>query len=204
MNVIYIVGFVTGILYIVFDFIYESISYYVIFKPMPILSISSYTFSRNNYIITIGLLFGSLGDIFLIYENDLYFKLGLGSFLIGHIFYLIYFFNNARFNKVGAILSIIIFIVSMGVTFIIFPKLQNDLIMPVGIYIFVIMVMAISASFYNIYTAIGAVLFLISDSIIAINKFVFSIPLSSLWIMILYYLGQWGIGYGACKKRSEF
>lgn len=66
-----------------------------------------------------------------------------------------------------------------------------------------ITIMTLSTLFYknfNYYSFLGAVLFLISDTLIAINKFISPIPYAQIGIMFLYYLGQWGIGYGGCKK----
>jgi len=42
---------------------------------------------------------------------------------------------------------------------------------------------------------------MLSDSIIAINKFVFEITLSGLWIMITYTLAQWLITIGVVKMK---
>lgn len=202
MNVIHVVGFVSAFLYLIFDYIYNVVSYYVILKPMPIWSLSSYCFSHNRYLVSLGLFFGSLGDIFLTYSYvEEYFLMGLFSFFIGHILYIIYFSDGVGFNRQGFIMSLIIFFTTMVVSYYIIPYIPLKLLLPVGIYIYVIMIMGITASFYNLYTAFGALFFLISDSIIAIDKFLIPIDNSSLWIMIFYYIGQWGIGYGACRKK---
>jgi len=46
----------------------------------------------------------------------------------------------------------------------------------------------------------GAILFMLSDSVIAVNKFVLEIPLSGLWIMTTYTLAQWLITVGGILK----
>jgi uncharacterized membrane protein YhhN len=38
--------------------------------------------------------------------------------------------------------------------------------------------------------AIGACVFMLSDSLIAINRFVQPLPLASLWVLSTYYLAQ--------------
>ena len=51
-------------------------------KPLPIWCLAIYTYQKKNALLTVGLLFGSLGDIFLTNSEEVYFKLGLSSFLI--------------------------------------------------------------------------------------------------------------------------
>lgn len=175
-------------------------------KPLPIWCLAIYTYQKKNALLTVGLLFGSLGDIFLTNSVEVYFKLGLSSFLIGHIFYIIYFIKNFKFNFKGLLISLIILFASIGVSYWIIPNLQQDLKIPVLVYIFVITTMAITTNFYqywNIYAIVGAVLFLISDSMIAINQFVQPFPYAQLGIMLFYYLGQWGIAYGGCRKIKD-
>ncbi len=41
--------------------------------------------------------------------------------------------------------------------------------------------------------AIGAMLFMLSDSLLAWNRFHAAIPLSSLWVLSTYYLAMWWI-----------
>ncbi|MCX7811231.1 MAG: lysoplasmalogenase [Leptospiraceae bacterium] len=197
------VGITGGILYIFLNHIFGSFLLDFLIKPLPIWCLAIYTYQKKNALLTVGLLFGSLGDIFLTNSEEVYFKLGLSSFLIGHIFYIIYFIKYFKFNFKGLLISLIILFASIGVSYWIIPNLQQDLKIPVLVYIFVITTMAITTNFYqywNIYAVVGAVLFLISDSMIAINQFVQPFPYAQLGIMLFYYLGQWGIAYGGCRK----
>jgi len=103
-------------------------------KPLPIWCLAIYTYKKKNALLTVGLLFGSLGDIFLTNSEEVYFKLGLSSFLIGHIFYIIYFIKNFKFNFKGLLISLIILLIlfaSIGVSYWIIPNLQQDLKIPV-------------------------------------------------------------------------
>jgi uncharacterized membrane protein YhhN len=190
-----------GMLQVIFPFDF-------LLKPIPIWCIAYFCYSNKIYLITTGLLFGSLGDIFLTFQNrnEFFFMLGLGSFLIGHIFYIIYFIKNFKFHTIGLGISIVITISSIGISNILLPTLPENLTLPVLIYIIVISLMVISTTFYhnfNYFAIIGAILFLISDTIIAWNKFIKPIPFAHLYIMLLYYLGQWGIGFGSCKINKE-
>jgi uncharacterized membrane protein YhhN len=53
------------------------------------------------------------------------------------------------------------------------------------------------------FVLIGAILFIISDSLIAINKFAFSIPLSDLWVMSTYIAAQYLIVQGVLLERNK-
>jgi uncharacterized membrane protein YhhN len=52
------------------------------------------------------------------------------------------------------------------------------------------------------FVLIGAILFIISDSLIAINKFAYSIPLSGLWVMATYIAAQYLIVEGVLLGRN--
>ena len=41
--------------------------------------------------------------------------------------------------------------------------------------------------------ALGGALFMLSDSLLAFNKFDAPLPLASLWILLSYWLAQWSI-----------
>jgi uncharacterized membrane protein YhhN len=57
-----------------------------------------------------------------------------------------------------------------------------------------------SASFW--YVAVGATLFVLSDSMIAVSRFVAPFPMSGILIMVTYAVGQYLIVEGFLKKNS--
>jgi uncharacterized membrane protein YhhN len=71
---------------------------------------------------------------------------------------------------------------------------------PVSVYVAVIVVMAIAAYLLTqrvaALTFIGAVLFMISDSYLAFNKFYSPLPLSGIVVMSTYIAAQWCIAKG--------
>lgn len=205
-NFLLILGLLSGIGFIVIDNLFENSIFHILLKPIPIFCITYYCFINKKFILSSGLLFGALGDILLTQNKEIFFIFGLVSFLIGHILYSVYFFMNSSFNKQGLFLSVITFALSIALSLYIVPAVEEKLKLPVIFYIVGISIMVISTTFYkkfNYFSFLGAVLFLISDSLIAINKFITPIPFAHLWIMILYYLGQWGIGYGGCKQEIK-
>lgn len=160
---------------------------------------------------TIGVVFCLAGDIFLMIPKDL-FIFGLLAFLVGQICYIVGFSDQAPyFNLFGAVI-IIILGSYMGW---LFPKLSNglktmgkkQLLIPVFIYAMVISVMVYSALMtWNragwpdvaaLFASIGAILFYASDSILAWNRFVKTIPNGRILNMMTYHLGQFGIVFAA-------
>jgi uncharacterized membrane protein YhhN len=153
-----------------------------------------------------------LGDIFLLLDNgsSIWFMLGLISFLVAHIFYIILFIRIRRKNqprKKWNILVIILLAAYVGFFFyLLYPGL-GSLKVPVIIYALVLAAMlgtafhafAITKQTYGMITVVGAFLFLVSDSLLAINKFYTSFFLSSVLIMFTYALAQLFIVLGVSK-----
>ena len=52
------------------------------------------------------------------------------------------------------------------------------------------------------WTAVGAGVFMLSDSLIAINKFLQPVPLAPLWILASYYAAQLLIVHNVCRTQS--
>jgi uncharacterized membrane protein YhhN len=177
----------------------------IITKPMlmPALALFFYfsTFQTNhtqlrNWVL-FALLFAWLGDVFLMFVpiNPVFFIIGLGAFLIMQIGYIIVFkpISNINLQKnLHFVLPILLF--SATVLFCLLPNLGGFKI-PVICYFFAILCMVFaSLNFVNSkinIIFIGAVFFMISDSLIAVNKFLFALPLAGLWIMATYILAQW-------------
>lgn len=161
--------------------------------------VSTRSFRENSAFIA-ALVFSLLGDILLMLPSENLFLFGLGSFLITHLFYIAVFRKKATFKPfltVAFLISVIGFFL-----LILNNKIPQALTLPVLIYMFVITVMGITASSINgnkiaIYSlSIGAILFIISDSLITLNKFTTPIPYPTLLIMSTYGIGQFLITKG--------
>src|ERR1039457_4679552 len=61
---------------------------------------------------------------------------------------------------------------------------------------------AILARFENPWVAVGAILFLISDSLLAVNKFKTPVPYRDFLVWSTYYAGQYGIAVGFLATNS--
>ncbi|EON75126.1 hypothetical protein ADIS_4297 [Lunatimonas lonarensis] len=150
-----------------------------------------------------GLVFSIAGDSLLLFSN--LFLYGLGAFLMTHICYIIAFkltqnhgFNPLKVNFVQTFLfNLPIYIAAAFVYFLIRKNLQ-DLQVPVVIYIMAIVMMTTmarerfgrtnAASFWQVF--LGAVLFLVSDSILALNRFYQPIEDAGVLIMGTYTMAQ--------------
>lgn len=137
------------------------------------------------------LLFAFLGDVFLLVPGDspLYFQLGLGSFLVMQFAYIRLFHLRSRGFWHWSLLPIAIYVVSL-LSFL-WPHLAEGLRIPVLVYAVALGAMlyfGIKLSDQVIFW--GALLFVISDSLLALGKFYYAIPGNSFWVMSTYILAQ--------------
>lgn len=153
----------------------------------------------------ISLFFSSLGDIFLCIHEEKLFIQGLFSFLVSHILYSIAFYSQFNSNlvltKIHFILNITLVVYAVIMSKILTPKLGN-LKIPVYIYMSALIIMGIGAihtGFSNYILISGVILFIISDSFLAIQKFLRTFKGINHLIWLTYYLGQLFIVFGALK-----
>jgi alkylglycerol monooxygenase len=165
------------------------------FRPSHLRSTS---LARKSTMLLLGAITFSLGgDVFLMLPGD-YFIPGLASFLVAHIFYIVLFRQDSHwFANRRALLAVI------GVGGIMYIILWNQLSegalkIAVACYVTVISVMVAQAigratqlqSSNAIWVAWAAGIFMLSDTMIAINKFLMPIPMADLWILATYYTAQ--------------
>jgi len=158
--------------------------------------------------IILALIFSWAGDVFLMFEsaNGNFFIFGLAAFLIAHIFYILFYENVIRKEGLRKnywwFLPVIIYYIAL--IYILSPHL-GDMKLPVRIYGIVISYMLIQAlqtgGIKNRGAATsmiaGAVLFITSDSILAISKFYESFEYAGMAIMLTYGIAQLLITLGA-------
>ena len=160
------------------------------------------------------LVFSWLGDITLQLQerNDLFFMIGLSCFLLAQVMYLIAFFsikgeNVLFFKKVYLIVPVILY--GAILIYILYDGL-GEMKIPVIIYAAVILTMLTSAMNREkkvnkqsyILVLVGAILFVLSDSMIAINKFGYPFILSRVAIMTTYITAQYLIVVGCLKQYN--
>lgn len=180
-------------------------------KPLILIGLILYFFQITKPIastlltksILSALIFSWIGDILLMWPH--LFVYGLGSFLMAHICYIIGFKlaqkSETRIQQVDFVrtffFNLPIYLVAAFTFYLINPNLGN---MKVPVITYIIVIVSIvatardrfkkcdSASFWQVF--IGAVLFFISDGIIALSKFYQAFPESGVLIMGTYATAQ--------------
>lgn len=150
-----------------------------------------------------------LGDFFFIDEsNMLFFSLGMGSFILGKLFYILNFshYSDFKFTKLFPLILICI-VYGFGVMHFILPNL-NEFYVPVILYFFVALMVLIFAflrqwyvnkkSFFIVFS--GVVISLISDTLIAIDTFAIrDFIYENIATMLFYGLSQYLIVFGVTE-----
>jgi alkylglycerol monooxygenase len=137
------------------------------------------------------------GDVFLMLPGN-YFIPGLASFLVAHLFYIALFRQGVPwFPSRRALLG------TLGVGAAMYAWVWGGLADPVlkvavAAYVSVIALMVAQAigragvvrDAHATAVGLGACVFMVSDALIAINRFVQPLPLVSLWVLASYYTAQ--------------
>ena len=139
-------------------------------------------------------------------KNEIFFLLGLASFLIAHIFYIVFFhYVRVRENVKSNPWLLVIVVVYYAVLISWLSPFLGEMKLPVRIYGIVISIMFMLAMhMFSIKNKIagkwmiwGALLFVISDSVLAINEFYQPFEAANVIIMLTYGLAQLFIVKGA-------
>ena len=155
--------------------------------------------SKSAYVplIAAGLAFALFGDILLMLPEDR-FVLGIGSFAATHALYLAGFISAAGIALLNpSTIPLLLFAVIM--TRFLWPGLRKSLQIPVLSYVILITIMtaqAIGAAVQQegaglAIAAAGAILFLASDSMLAIDRFRVPFKAAQGLVLATYWLGQW-------------
>jgi uncharacterized membrane protein YhhN len=184
-------------------------------KPLIMITLMSYylfSASERNYFFLIAMVFCWLGDVLLMFQGDeMFFMGGLVAFLSGHVLYVFSYRQLRDPDGIDKLLgpqkirfSFPIILAGTGLVVVLLPHL-GELKIPVMIYALVLTIMVLQALFRFGFTSkrsfvlifVGALFFMISDSALAINKFMHPLPMASLLIMFTYMTAQYLIVEGA-------
>lgn len=144
------------------------------------------------------------GDVALMLPGD-YFVTGLALFLVAHLCYIRAFTLNGW--RVSPLPSLLVGGYLMLMVAMLLPVL-GPMRVPVALYATVISIMAWQAleqraaleTRATALVAFGAVMFVASDTALAINRFLAPLAMERLLIMGTYALAQWGISLGASTQ----
>lgn len=159
----------------------------------------------GNKLFALALACSAAGDAFLAIDGERLFVPGLASFLLTHLLYAAIFFRATRSTSASLlagmsggrkIVLVIIPLFAIGYTMVLWPRL-GALAIPVVVYIAAIVAMAmISLRVPAIAVPVGALSFMVSDSLIALEKFVWQADWLGPVIWGTYALAQLLIAHG--------
>ncbi len=216
-----IIFLLAGVCQIVAQFLPEGWLHWIS-KPLLMISLAVYYFVNTtkgslSKVVLIAILFSFSGDVFLMLPdpNGMYFIIGLVSFLTAHIFYVFAYRQHVTtspgmgLNNVQKIrFSFPFMLLGTGLVTVLYPNL-GELRLPVAVYAVVLVTMVLAAmfryerttttSFWMVFG--GAFFFMLSDSLLAINKFYSPLAYSGVWIMVTYILAQFMIVKGLIDHR---
>jgi uncharacterized membrane protein YhhN len=173
---------------------------------------------RRSLMVWLAIISSFAGDTALLFESRdaMFFIAGLGAFLIAHIFYIVAYRQHQDDSEENALRGVQkirfafpIVLAGTGLIVVLYPSL-GTLQIPVVLYALVLIIMVVNAVFrygrtgsasFGLVLA-GSILFMISDSLLAINKFFSPIAAASLWIMSTYILAQYFIIRGLCSHTD--
>jgi uncharacterized membrane protein YhhN len=202
--------------------IVEASLLHLVCKPLIMITLGWYYMSSTNSetrntSVLVAIFFSLIGDTLLMFidRDELFFMLGLAAFLIAHAFYIFSYRQHKNASHPDELqgvqrirLAFPIILAGSGLVFVLYPHL-GSLKIPVLLYALTIVIMVLnalfrygrtqSASFWMVF--FGAVLFMISDSLIAINKFVGTVASAHLLIMSTYIVAQVFIIEGLLRHK---
>lgn len=144
----------------------------------------------------VALVFGLAGDVALLSDSLPRFRAGVFAFLVGHLAYVACFASLGltmipTWSWAGLVVLAVALIVTRGVVPATHRLGGRSLSVPVAAYSLVIGAMLLCAWFTGEpLVAVGATVFVASDAILSVDRFVRPIPHAHLLLMVTYHVGQ--------------
>ena len=177
-----------------------AVAYKMVF-PLAFLTLCAISYSTWPMVLAMG--FSALGDYMGVCHN---FWGQMGAFALAHIAYLLFFCRTNPADRTSYGMkwkSGIVILYGVVIGMLILPHVHGFLQAGVSVYILLILSMCLLAwRQKNPYYALGAWLFVLSDTVLAWNKFVSHIEGACYLIMIRYYLGKWMLFILSAKSTS--
>jgi uncharacterized membrane protein YhhN len=191
---------------------------HIIAKPllMPVLLAGFYLetrkLGRTRDLILGALFFSWVGDVALLIDSRYgsFFIYGLIAFLIAHICYIAYFCRARKLNGVNGFkpFSSILVLVYMTVFYLTVYPFLGAMKIPVLVYATIITLMLLASihafnlrtQIYGVISVAGTLIFAVSDSTLAINRFVMPFEHAPFFIMLTYGVAQFLITEGAARN----
>lgn len=152
---------------------------------------------RYKWLVVAALVISLVGDVLLVLPLDI-FLFGLLVFLLAHLLYIAAFRSDPGGKGIVAWALLLFAALGVLIYLVLLPGL-GSMTIPVLLYMLIIVAMTWQAAqrwSYKrdraaLFAAIGAALFMISDSMLAINRFGFEFSAAPAMVLTTYYLAQW-------------
>ena len=181
-------------------------------KPFILLALLGfYCFSADPIMLTVvlALIFSWLGDVLLMGKGVKWFTAGGIAFMVSHIFFILSYLKQVDFGAFHWLIAAVLIVLFIAAAVIIFhflrPHLPKALFYPMLLYLIINGLMNCFAWFRSlsigglagIITAVGALLFFISDSSLFFVRFHKNSPLKTHFlVMLTYSVGEFLIVLG--------
>lgn len=193
-------------------------------KPLLMIALLIYFWDKSDNrkdekwvgFVTLALAFSWIGDIMLLFafKHFMFFFAGISAFLAAHIVYIIAYRRATFHDQIKFKWSFFPFIVIayLGLmAYLILPYIDSVIQVPLSLYAIILALMVVVAWFRKNQTTdesfqlvvLGAALFTISDSVLAINRFSHTIPYAGVAVMSTYIIAQWLIVAGLLKHKKK-
>ena len=179
-----------------------------VFKPLTTLLVIAHAWPRGlqqpaqRRWVLVGLSLSWIGDVALLWPQQGFLP-GLLSFLLAHLAYLVAFTREQRVAVRMAVrmLPFVVYtLIAAAVLWHLWPGVPPALRLPVLAYVLCLSAMAAQTGALALaggprgrVLALGGALFMLSDALLATNKFAGPLPLASLSILASYWAAQWCI-----------
>jgi alkenylglycerophosphocholine/alkenylglycerophosphoethanolamine hydrolase len=191
----------------------DNIELRILSKPFPLIALLLWMrlapAGHYRRWISLGLMLSLVGDMLLEVPADL-FVFGLGAFLLGHLCFLLAYLGDSRRPALLPLAIAAAF--GIGMFSLLAQNGLGPLQIPLALYALTISCMlwralarigvASIASRSAWLGAIGAVLFVLSDSMIGLNRFVGHFAGADVAIILTYWFGQLGIAASAHTRQA--
>lgn len=179
-------------------------------KPLPIFillySLRNSELPEDKWSILLwALVCSASGDIALTFHGQESFLVGIGFFALAHVAYIILFFDNLQLKAINGLIISSLLMLS-GLIFNTLAPHLGSLQGPVTVYMLLLLGMVITALLNQSVSKIvkvGALLFLCSDTLLAMNQFLSPKIALTPMVMSTYYLAQFLIVRGMAKSLNK-
>jgi len=195
------------------------------FKPLLLIWIGGYFLLNAKHIdkkivqlAVFAFAFSWVGDVLLIFgeKQFIFFVLGLASFLVAQLGYIFLFRRTITLSGKKPFLKkkpyLLIAYIAFGLVVYTILYNQLDAVLRMAVFVYMVALLGMSSMALNrfgnghpisfSYIFIGSLLFVLSDTLIAINKFLVPIPYEGVLIMTTYICAQYLIMRGLLKQYT--